>query len=65
MQIAILKGERESQTTLPSTLKNYEDEWEWRGTWLIRHHRRPRIIIINTYYPDWRSSELSHFDVEP
>eukprot|EP00975_Prorocentrum_lima_P028094 5903609-Prorocentrum_lima.AAC.1 len=32
------------------------------GNWLIRHHRRPRK---RTYHPDWKSTELSHFEVEP
>eukprot|EP00975_Prorocentrum_lima_P014308 3040008-Prorocentrum_lima.AAC.1 len=62
MHLVILKGETESPTTLPSTLKDYEDEWERRGAWLIRHHKRPRR---KTYHPNWRSSELSPFDVEP
>eukprot|EP00975_Prorocentrum_lima_P028321 5952618-Prorocentrum_lima.AAC.1 len=35
---------------------------KWRGGWLIRSHRRARR---KTFFPDWRSSELSQFEVEP
>eukprot|EP00975_Prorocentrum_lima_P045136 9455064-Prorocentrum_lima.AAC.1 len=55
-------GETETPPTLPTTFKNNEDEWEWQGNWLKRHHRRPRR---RTYHPDWRSTELSQFEVEP
>eukprot|EP00975_Prorocentrum_lima_P060984 12787778-Prorocentrum_lima.AAC.1 len=61
MQILILKGDVEAPPQLPPKLTNCEDEWEWRGGWLIHHHRRPRR---KTFHPDWRSSEHSQFEVE-
>eukprot|EP00975_Prorocentrum_lima_P038553 8101063-Prorocentrum_lima.AAC.1 len=27
-----------------------------RGSWLIRHHRRPRR---KTFHPDWKSTEVT------
>eukprot|EP00975_Prorocentrum_lima_P050280 10530263-Prorocentrum_lima.AAC.1 len=57
-----MKGDGEAPPQDPPTLTNNEDEWEWRGGCLIPHHRQPRR---KTFHPDWRLSELSHFEVEP
>eukprot|EP00971_Amphidinium_carterae_P210480 4176217-Amphidinium_carterae.1 len=35
---------------------NKEDEWEWRGMYLIRHHRKARRKI---YVPSWSDPELN------
>eukprot|EP00975_Prorocentrum_lima_P011704 2488998-Prorocentrum_lima.AAC.1 len=58
MQVLILKAGVEASLQEPPN----EDGWEWRGSWLIRHHRRPKR---NTFHPDLMSSELSQFEVEP
>eukprot|EP00975_Prorocentrum_lima_P059471 12468980-Prorocentrum_lima.AAC.1 len=59
MQILILTGDVEAPPQAPPKITNSEYEWEWRGSWLIRHHRQPRRKT--TFHPDWRSSELSQF----
>eukprot|EP00975_Prorocentrum_lima_P071284 12936830-Prorocentrum_lima.AAC.1 len=61
MQVLVLKGDVEASLQEPE-LTNSEDEWEWRGSRLTRHHRRPRR---KTFHPDLTSSELSQFEVEP
>eukprot|EP00975_Prorocentrum_lima_P008163 1745252-Prorocentrum_lima.AAC.1 len=38
MQILILKGETEAPFLLPPEFTNSGDGWEWRASWLIRHH---------------------------
>eukprot|EP00975_Prorocentrum_lima_P070133 12930266-Prorocentrum_lima.AAC.1 len=37
------------------------DEWEWRGKWPIRHHRKPRR---KTFRPDLRLCDFSLFELE-
>eukprot|EP00975_Prorocentrum_lima_P041373 8692360-Prorocentrum_lima.AAC.1 len=54
MQILVLTRDVEAPLQTPPRLTNSEDEWEWRGGWPIRHHRRPKR---NTFHPDWKSSE--------
>eukprot|EP00975_Prorocentrum_lima_P045593 9543189-Prorocentrum_lima.AAC.1 len=48
MQVEILPIDDDGQvqhqfnsSTIPK-LQNVEDEWEGRGTWLIRHHRKTK-----------------------
>eukprot|EP00975_Prorocentrum_lima_P057635 12084985-Prorocentrum_lima.AAC.1 len=57
MQMLILAGDVETPPQDPPNLTNSEDEWEWRGGWLIRHYRRPRRRT-KQFHPDRRSSEL-------
>eukprot|EP00975_Prorocentrum_lima_P040439 8488958-Prorocentrum_lima.AAC.1 len=38
--------------TLPTTFTISEEEWEWRGNWFIRHHRRPRRRTCLLYTSD-------------
>eukprot|EP00975_Prorocentrum_lima_P026002 5469152-Prorocentrum_lima.AAC.1 len=59
MQIVRPKRETYPQPHVPSCLENHKDKWECRGTWLIRHHKRPRR---KAYHPNWRSTELSPFE---
>eukprot|EP00975_Prorocentrum_lima_P029581 6208872-Prorocentrum_lima.AAC.1 len=61
MQVLIPQGDVEASLQEPPKLTNNEGEWEWRGSWLIRHHRRSRR---KTFHPDLKSSELSQFEVE-
>eukprot|EP00975_Prorocentrum_lima_P063339 12890903-Prorocentrum_lima.AAC.1 len=56
MQVLMLKGDVEALLQDPPTLTNSEDEGEWRGGWLMRHHQRPRR---KTFHPDLKPSELS------
>eukprot|EP00975_Prorocentrum_lima_P000683 135170-Prorocentrum_lima.AAC.1 len=62
MQVDMLP-ESETQFNSSSTpkLNNTEDEWEWRGKWLIRHHRKPRRT---TFRPALQSTELSALELE-
>eukprot|EP00975_Prorocentrum_lima_P056635 11880365-Prorocentrum_lima.AAC.1 len=62
MQVEILP-EADTQfnsSTIPK-LDNAEYEWEWRGRWLIGHHRKPRR---KTFRPHLNSSELSALELE-
>eukprot|EP00975_Prorocentrum_lima_P041121 8639797-Prorocentrum_lima.AAC.1 len=56
---SVMKGCKFAHSATKS-LENDEDECYWHGSWLIRHHRRPRRMA---YHPDWKSCELIQFEL--